>query len=166
VLTLESAMTLEGVTGREVTDFLLDCDDASYQAWWPGTHRAFHVVEPASGVGHVGDVVWMDEYVGTRRLRMPAVVVEVEPGRIVWQLRPWRLRLPVRLALTARDRDGGVDLRHTVTAGWPGRGRVLDPLWRLYLTRGFARALDRHARTEFPLLRDLLRSGPRDGSAP
>jgi hypothetical protein len=138
---------------------MVGCDDARYQAWWPGTHHQFHVLRPAPGGDHVGDLVWMDEHVGSRRLRMAAEVVEATPGRrLVWQLRPWRLRLPVRLALTLRDRPGGVVLRHTLTAGWTGWAGVLDPLWRLYLTPGFARALDQHARTEFPLLRDLLRA--------
>lgn len=180
MLTLESEMSIDDLTGREVTDFLVDCDDARYQSWWPGTHHQFHVMEHAPGEGHVGDLVWMDEYVGSRRLRMAAEVVEVAPGRrLVWQLSPWRLRLPVFLTLTLRDRGGGVVLRHTLTAGWTGWGRRLDPLWRLYFTRGFAHALDQHARTEFPLLRDLLRSDslarppgpateaqPADGAAP
>ena len=162
MLTLESEMTLDGLTGREVTDFMTDCDDERYQSWWPGTHRQFHVLDHAAGEDHVGDLVWMDEYVGSRRLRMAAEVIEATPGRrLVWQLRPWRLRVPVYLTLTLRDLGGGVVLRHTLTAGWTGWRRRLDPLWRLYFTRGFARALDHHARTEFPLLRDLLRSGSR-----
>jgi hypothetical protein len=39
-----------------------------------------------------------------------------------------------------------------------GRGAALDPLFRLYFTRRLQRALDAHVRTEFPLLRDLLKS--------
>lgn len=160
MLVLESELTVAGLTAREVTDFMLDCDDARYQAWWPGTHRSFHVVEPGPGSGHVGDRVWMDELVGDRHLRMAAVVVESTPGeRIVWQLLPWGLRLPVRLGLTLHDDPDGVRLRHTLTAGWDGWRRVLDPLWRLYFTRSFAAALDEHARTEFPRLADLLRPG-------
>lgn len=157
MLTLESEMTVPGLTGREVADFMLDCDDDRYRAWWPGTHEAFHVVEPGSGADHVGDRVWMDELVGDRHLRMAAVVVAVTPGeRIVWRLVPWGLRLPVRLALTLQDQPDGVRLRHTLTAGWAGWGRMLDPLWRLYFTRAFAAAMDRHACTEFPRLGKLL----------
>lgn len=156
MLTLASAMTVPGLTGRELTDFMLDCDDERYQAWWPGTHRQLHVIEPGPG-GHVGDLVWMDELVGRRHLRMRAEVVDAVPGeRIVWQLLPWRLRLPVRLTLTLRDTPDGLALTHAITAGWAGRGRVLDPLWRLYFTRSFAAEMDRHARTEFPRLRDVL----------
>ena len=158
MLTLESEMTVQGLTGRDITDFLLDCDDDRYQAWWPGTHREFHVLERGAG-DHVGDVVLMGEYVGSRHLRMVGEVETAVPGeRIVWRLGWGRLRfpLPIRLTLTLRTRARGVHLRHSITAGWAGPGRVLDPLWRLYLSRSFAGAMDRHVETEFPLLRDLL----------
>lgn len=160
MLTFESRMTLTGVTGDDITAFMLECEDARYRSWWPGTHLAFHIVRPGPGHDHVGDVVWMDEFVGSRRLRMPADVVEAVPGeRIVWHLRPWRLRLPVILTLEVRPDDAGVLLRHVLTAGWRGRLCVFDPLWRLYFTRSFARELDEHAHTEFPKLTDLLHRG-------
>lgn len=31
MLTLESQMTVDGLTGRQITDFLLECDDDRYQ---------------------------------------------------------------------------------------------------------------------------------------
>lgn len=53
--------------------------------------------------------------------------------------------------------DGhGVLLRHTIAAGWAGPGRLLDPIWRLYLSDSFAADMDEHAHTEFRRLRDLL----------
>ena len=166
VLTLESEVTVNGLTGREITDFLVECGDDRYQAWWPGTHLQLHVLKHGSGDDHVGDVVLMDEYIGSRRVRMVGEVIEAVAGkRIVWQFRPAGLRLPVRLTLALSDVGRGVRLRHTITAGWPGRGRVLDPLWRLYFSRSFAGAMDRHVRTEFPLMRDLLRRAPDDSSS-
>lgn len=42
MLTIESQLTVPGLTGAEVTDYLLNCTDETYQAWWPGVHRAFH----------------------------------------------------------------------------------------------------------------------------
>jgi uncharacterized protein YndB with AHSA1/START domain len=159
-------MTVNGLTGREITDFLLDCGDDRYQAWWPGTHLELHVLEQGSGGDHVGDVVLMDEYVGSRRVRMVGEVVEAVPGeRIVWRFRPGGLRLPVRLILALSNDEHGVRLRHTITAGWSGRGRMLDPLWRLYFSRSFAGAMDRHVRTEFPLMRDMLHRAPTDSTS-
>lgn len=159
-------MTVDGLTGQEITDFLLDCGDDIYHAWWPGTHLELHVLEHGSGDDHVGDVVLMDEYVGSRRVRMVGEVLEAVAGkRIVWQFRPGGLRLPVRLTLALSDEERGVRLRHTITAGWSGRGRVLDLLWRLYFSRSFAGAMDRHVHTEFPLMRDLLRRAPNDSTS-
>ena len=154
MVTIESQFFVARIGGREITDFLLDCTDDRYRQWWPGTHLALHAV--SRGCDHVGDVVLMDEYVGKRRLRMLAIVVQVVPGqKVTWQLRKG-LRLPVWLTLELADRDGGVDLRHTITAGFRGVGRVLDPLIRRYLSAEFAAAMDEHARTEFALLRDHL----------
>lgn len=158
-------MTVDGLTGRELTDFLLNCDDETYQAWWPGTHLELHVVKPGSDDDHVGDVVLMDEYIGSRRVRMVGEVIEAVAGqRIVWQFRQGGVRLPVRLTLELGPHERGVRLRHTITAGWSGRGRVLDPLWRLYFSKSFAGAMDRHVHTEFPLMRDLLHRAAADST--
>jgi hypothetical protein len=154
MLRIRSEIVVEGITGRQITEFLLDCSDERYQQWWPGTHLRLHPL--ARGRSHVGDEVLMDEYVGTRRVRMTGVVVEVIPGeRIVWQLKKG-VRLPVRLTLELADHDGGVELCHTITAGYRGVGRLLDPLLRLYFSPSFAAAMDTHVRAEFPLLRDHL----------
>lgn len=163
MLVLTSEMTVPGLTGTEVTSFLLEPDDARYQQWWPGTHLQFHVVRRGPRGDHVGDVVLMDEYVGTRRVRMNAEVVGVVPGEwIEWRLRARRLRLPVRVTLALADDTEAVRLRHTITAGWRGAAAVLDPVWRLVFSRSFATAMDEHARTEFRLLRDVIRAEPAD----
>ena len=155
MLTIESQVTVAGLTGAEVTDFLLQSNDAAYQAWWPGVHLQLHPVA-AGRADHIGDTVFMDEFIGTRRLRMDAVVTEVERGRkLAWQMKKG-VRLPVWLTLDLTDGDGGVTIRHTITAGWTGVRRLLDPLFRLYFTPAFAAAMDRHAHTEFPRLRELL----------
>lgn len=161
MLTIESRVEVPGLRGIEVTDFLLNPTDAAYQAWWHRVHGEFHRVAPG-GADHVGDVVFMDELVGSRRVRMTGVVEEAEAGRrIVWRLAKG-VRLPVRLTLALDDRvdrvDGvdGVSIRHTITAGWRGPGRLLDPFLRLYFSPRFAAALDCHVRREFPRLRDHL----------
>jgi len=143
---------VEGITAQEIFDFLLGATVESYRRWWPGTHLHLHALERHEN--HIGDVFYMDEYIGRRRVRM--IRVEAESGRkIVWQLKRWRL-LPIRLTLELKDRDGGVTLRHTIRAGFGGPGRVLDPLFQVYFSPKFASAMDEHVRTEFPKLRDLL----------
>jgi uncharacterized protein YndB with AHSA1/START domain len=155
MITIESAIFVDGVSAREIFDFLLDATDESYRRWWPGTHLRLHALKRHED--HTGDVFYMDEYIGNRRVRMKGVVLEAERARrIVWQFEWWRVPLPARLTLELADRDGGVALRHTIGAGFGGLGRVLDPLFRIYFSPRFARDMDEHARTEFPMLRDLL----------
>ncbi|HZO27739.1 MAG TPA: hypothetical protein VFH48_17310 [Chloroflexota bacterium] len=164
MLTLETSIRVDGITGAEIFDFLANPDDESYRAWWPGIHLQLHTL--ARGDDHVGDVVYMDEYIGRRRLRMTAIVTEAVPGKkLVWQLRKW-VKLPARLCLALDAYDGGVTITHTTRAGLRGAGRVLDPVLRLVFSRSFARDLDEHVRTEFPLLRDLLRKRRPVVSAP
>jgi hypothetical protein len=155
MLTIRSEVVVAGISGRQITNFLLDCSDQRYQRWWPGTHLQLHT----TGLGHrhVGDAVFIDEYVGTRRIRMSGVVVQATPGKkIVWQFRKG-VRLPVYLTLELTDCDGGVLVRHTITAGYRGIGRVLDALLRCYFSPAFAAEMDQHVHTEFALLRNRLR---------
>jgi hypothetical protein len=50
---------------------------------------------------------------------------------------------------------GGVDCPHLEDEGAVGqRGQGVDPLLRVFLSKRFAKAMDDHARTEFPMLRD------------
>jgi hypothetical protein len=155
MLALQTSLRVDGITASEIFEFLASPTDEAYRRWWPGIHLQLHPLERHAG--HVGDVIYMDEYVGTRRLRMKAIVIEaLPPKRLVWQLKKV-IRLPARLELDLTDYDGGVMITHTTLAGFRGAGRALDPLFRLYFPRRFARDLDEHVKTEFPLLRDLLR---------
>ena len=158
MLVYRSETSATGVSGAEITEYLLTGTDARYRAWWPGTHLGLHTLSRGAGCSHVGDMVRMDEYVGRRRVRMTGVVTEVVPGElIVWQLRRG-VRLPVRLTLRLSDRAGGVAIRHTITAGWAGPGRVADPLIRRFFGPGFAAAMDEHVHIEFGLLADRIRA--------
>jgi hypothetical protein len=156
MLTIQTSIRVDDCTGVEVFDFLANPEDESYRAWWPGTHLQLHIRE-RGGRDHLGDVIYMDEYVGKRRLRMSAIVTEAVPGRkLVWRFKRG-LELPAHLCLELDDYDGGVAITHTIRAGFRGAGRVLDPALKLLLSERFARDMDDHARTEFPRLRDLLR---------
>ena len=155
---MQTKIRVDGAAASEFFDFIANPDDESYRAWWPGTHLQLHIRE-RGGDDHLGDVIYMDEYVGERRLRMSAIVTEAVPGRkLVWRFKKG-IKLPGRLYLELDDHDGGVVITHTIRAGFRGAGRLLDPALRLFLSAGFARDMDHHARTEFPRLRDLLREG-------
>jgi hypothetical protein len=154
MITLISTVWAGGLTGREVTDFLLRAGDEDYRRWWPGTHLQFHTLRRVDG--DIGNLIYFEELVGKRHERTQALVVDLAPGlRLVWQLKKG-FRLPIWIRLEFQDGAGGVTITQTTRAGYEGAGRILDPLLRLYFSRGYARALDDHARTEFPNLRDLL----------
>ena len=158
MITLTTRTTVLGATGTQITDFLLEPTDEAYQRWWQGTHLRFHVVRRVAG--HVGSVIYMDEYVGTRRLRMHARVVVAIPGRkIVWQMQKG-VRLPATVGLELADFDGGVGVTHTIRVGLPGVGRVFDPVLGLYFSPAFRRDLDEHVKTEFERLRAVLGPPP------
>ncbi|MCL7453621.1 MAG: hypothetical protein M8467_11310 [Anaerolineae bacterium] len=155
MISIQSKVHIDSIKGVELLDFLLNCTDEQYQAWWPGTHLAFHTVERRPD--HVGSVIYMDEYVGRRRLRMKGIVTEFVPGkRVVWQFKQI-VRLPAWLVLVTEDKEAGVTITHTIQAGFPGMGRILDPVLRLYFTDEFERAMDEHAQAEFPMLAAMLR---------
>jgi hypothetical protein len=90
-------------------------------------------------------------------------VIRTIPGRrIVWRLGRG-IPLPIELNLDLSDGPKGVAVRHTITVGFRGAGRVLDPLFRLYFTDRFAIAMDEHAHREFRRLTELL-TGPELGA--
>lgn len=154
MLTLQTQIRVDHITGTQIFDFFVDPDDRAYQRWWPGTHLQFHALERHED--HVGDVIYMDEYVGKRRVRMSVIVLDAVPGKtLVWQFKKG-IKLPVRVTFDFADYDGGVAITHTIQAGLRGAGRILDPVLRLYFSRAFATAMDDHVRAEFPLLRDRL----------
>lgn len=154
MISIQSAVFVEECRGQRIYDFLVQPNDRDYQRWWPGIHLQFHRVRV--GGDPVGDLVYMDEYIGKRRLRMQAVVIEAAPGRkITWQMKTL-VRLPAWVTIEFADEPEGVRITHTVRAGYTGPGRLLDPLLRLYLTPSFACAMDRHAQFEFRALGRLL----------
>ncbi len=156
MLTIQTKVRMANITGAEMMDFMLHCTDREYQAWWPGTHLEFHTIKRHPN--DVGNLVYMDEFVGKKRVKMLAIVTEVIPGRkIVWQMKKI-MRLPVWLSLEFVDDAQGILLTHSLQAGYTGIGKMLDPVWRLYFTNEFRRAMDEHATIEFPKLGDMLRA--------
>jgi hypothetical protein len=161
MITLQSQLHVDGVRGNEIVDFLLSYTDQAYQAWWPGTHLQLHTL--ACYPNSVGNIVFMDEFIGKRRIKTVGVVRIAEPAKIVWQLKQ-RIPLPVWLTLDLVDDAAGVTITHTIRAGVKALGWLFDALFRMYFSDEFRRAMDEHVKAEFPKLRDLLRRS--DQAAP
>jgi uncharacterized protein YndB with AHSA1/START domain len=156
MFSIATRMHVAGLSGQEITDFLSTCDDEAYRRWWPGTHFHLHTVKGTPG--SVGRVVFMDELVGNRRVKLTCELVDLMPGRkLVWQVRRPLFRLLVRLVFQLKDDDTGVQIVQSIQAGFSGFAGFLDPIFRLFFPASFAAAKDEHVRTEFPKLRDFLR---------
>ena len=133
---------------------MLNCTDADYQNWWPGTHLAFHTIRHVPR--DLGSLVLFDEYVGKRRLRFEGVVVENVPGKkMAWQMKKV-IKLPGWLILNFADSAEGVTITHKLAVGFTGVGRILDPLLRVFLPESFEKELANHAHTEFHKLAEIL----------
>jgi hypothetical protein len=140
MFSLPTSVHVTGLSGLEITDFLSTCDDDAFRRWWPGTHLHFHTVKGTPG--KVGSVIFLDELVGDRHVKLTCDLTELVPGRkLVWH----------------RDDDTGVQIEQSIQAGFSGFASLLDPVFRLFFSPNFAAAKDEHVRTEFPKLRNLLR---------
>jgi uncharacterized protein YndB with AHSA1/START domain len=156
MITFKTDVNVQGVSAKQITDFMLNCTDADYQNWWPGTHLTFHTIQRVPG--EVGNRVYFDEFVGKHRLKFQAVITDYVPGKkLVWQMKAG-IHLPGWLVMEMADRPGGVKITHSVCIGFGGVGQVLDPLLRLYFSDQYEAALNQHAQTEFPLLGEILQN--------
>lgn len=143
-----------GISGKDVSDFILNCTDEDYQNWWPGTHLSFHTKKRFPD--DLGNIVYFDEYVGSHRLKFEGIVVKNIPGKeIIWQLKKV-VKLPGWLILEFEDNDEGVLIVHTIKAGFKGMGKLIDPLLRLHLNQRFEKDLAEHAHIEFNKLAEIL----------
>ncbi len=154
MLVFRTEVMVEGLSGKEVTNFMLNCTDEKYQAWWEGTHFEFHTLKRFPG--DIGNLVYMDEFVGRYRIKMKGIVTESVPGKkVVWRMIK-AVKLPAWLSIELEDRDTGVNIVHTLSLGFQGFGRNFDPVFRLYFSRKFEEDLDEHARIEFPKLKAVI----------
>ena len=154
MITLRSEVSVRGISAHEFLVFMVNCTDADYQEWWPGTHLAFHTIQRYPN--EIGNIVYFDEYVGKTRLKFKGIITDYVPGqRVIWQM-ILGVKLPAWLEIECWEQSKRLHIIHTLTAGFSGIGKILDPLLRIYLSEDFRVELDEHAHTEFPMLAELL----------
>ena len=154
MIAMRAEVIVNGISGKAVSDFMLNCTNEDYQNWWPGTHLSFYTT--IRFPDDLGNLVHFDEYVGRRRLKFDGVVVKNVPGKeLIWQMKKV-VRVPAWLALEFDDSDDRVVITHTLRVGFTGIGRLLDPIWRLYLSKSFEKDMEEHACTEFTKLVTIL----------
>ena len=117
----------------------------------------FHIVKNGDE-NHLGDVVFMDEFLGkSRRLTFHAVVITSNrPNKIEWQMKKAGVRLPAVVELELSDTDEGVKLKHELRIGYSGIGHLLDPFIKLYFNESYRKALEEHCKIEWFRLVEYL----------
>ena len=101
MITIKTEIFVDGILGKEITDFLLNCNDENYQKWWNGTHIRLHNLKKYPD--NIGNIVFMDEYIGEQRVKMKGIVKDAIPGeKIIWQLKKI-IKLPIKLFLELED---------------------------------------------------------------
>jgi hypothetical protein len=154
MIAMRTKVKVKGISGKSISVFMLTCTNDDYQNWWPGTHLSFHTSKRFPK--DLGNLVYFDEYIGRRRFKFDGVVVKNKSGKeLTWQMKR-AVRLPAWLVLEFDDGDDGVVITHILKVGFVGIGMLLDPILRLYLTKGFEKDIEEHARTEFTKLATIL----------
>ncbi|MCL2372555.1 MAG: hypothetical protein FWC78_04040 [Defluviitaleaceae bacterium] len=150
-------LTVPSATAKQFYGFMINPNDQQYSGWWPGEHLQFHIVKPGND-SHLGDIVFMDEYLGkNRRLTFHAAVTTANPpNKIEWQMIKAKLRLPATVTLELNDSPNGVKLKHELRIGYSGMGKILDPIISLYFNKSYQAALDEHCKIEWDKLAAYL----------
>jgi len=150
-------LKVPNVTAKQIYEFMISPCDHQYSEWWPGEHLQFHIVKYGNE-SHLGDVVFMDEYLDkNRRLTFYAVVITASyPNKIEWQMKKAKWRLPAVVALALNDTSEGVRLKHELRIGYSGIGKLLDPFIKLYFNKSFQKALGDHCKVEWFKLAEYL----------
>lgn len=144
-------------TAEQFYDFMIEPDNARYQAWFPGQHLKFCITK-FGNAKHLGDEVYYDEYLGNAyRLKFFADVVLAErPASLAWQMKKIGVRLPAVLKLELTDTAAGLQITHELRIGFGGMGKILDLFIRLYFSKSFSEALSKHCLEEWPRLAEYL----------
>jgi hypothetical protein len=152
-------LTVPNATAKQFYDFMINPCDKRYSEWWQGEHLQFHIVKHGNE-HHLGDVVFMDEFLGeNRRLTFFAIVkTATHPNRIEWQMMKAKMRLPAVVELELFDTDEGVSLKHELRIGFSGIGKILDPFISIYFNKSFQNALEEHCKVEWFKLVEYLSS--------
>jgi hypothetical protein len=154
MVTLETTVKMNGITAKDVYDFMLNINDADYQRWWKGTHLACHTVKKYPD--NIGNIVYADEYVGKYRVKGYTVITRLVPYKeMVYQIK-MITRIPAWFIMKFEDVEDGVNLVHTIKAGGHGIWRIFDPFIRLYLSKNFEKNVNEHAHEEFPMLAEMI----------
>jgi len=150
-------LTVPNAKAKQFYDFMINPTDGQYSQWWQGEHLQFHIIKRGDE-NHLGDIVFMDEYIGkNHRLSFNAVVIKANhPNVIEWQMMKGKRKLPAFVELDLRDSSKGVILKHELRIGYSGIGKLMDPFIMIYFNKSFQKALEEHCKIEWFKLAEYL----------
>lgn len=150
-------LVVQNAKAEQFYDFMINPNNENYCAWWPEEHLKFYITK-SGDERHLGDEVYFDEYLGeSRRLKFFADVITANrPTNIVWQMKKFGIRFPAFLSLEFTDIEKGLKINHELRIGFGGIGKILNPLIRIYFTKSFANALEKHCLEEWPRLTEYF----------
>ena len=150
-------LTVPNAKAEQFYDFMINPDNDRYRAWWPEEHLEFYITKRGAD-NHLGDEVYYDEYLGEeRRLKFFAVVITADcPNIIAWQMKKAGVLLPAVLSVEFTDTPEGLHINHELRIGFGGAGKILAPFIKLYYTKSYADALEKHCLEEWPRLAEYL----------
>ena len=151
-------LVVPNATAEQFYDFMIDPNDEAYQKWWPEEHIQFHITKRGKE-NHIDDRVFFEEKIGPdHKLKFHAFVLKTKrPNTIVWQMTKAGVWLPAYLELRLIDSTDGLVIEHELRIGYKGpHGKLLDPFIKLYLTKPFQDALEKHCMEEWPKLAEML----------
>lgn len=155
MIIIKSEIILKGVKGKDISDFLINCTDKDYQNWWSGTHLSYHTIKQQH-LKYIGNIIFCDEYIGKYRFISKGLIIKYIAGKeIIWQMLRI-IKLPVWLTIRFEDISEGVKITHTIAAGYKRIGRILDVIFKMYLSNAFKKEMKKHFYIEFNKLRDIL----------
>jgi hypothetical protein len=156
---IKSIIQLEGISGNSILDFLINCDTEKYNQWWEGTHLDLYTIKKFPN--NIGNIMYMDEYVGKYRLKFKGIVENYIPGKLLlWRFLFLGIKMPFWLSLEVEQIDNNnIKLIHTVYGGFKGIGKIFNIFIKKYFSDDFRKAMDEHAHEEFPKLKELLLKG-------
>lgn len=141
---------------KQFFDFMAYPDDEAYSNWLP-EHHQYHVVKKSKD-SPVGDLIFFDQHISPKfRLKSYAIVrVADKPRELTVQVRKFGIRVPVFVSLYFEDTENGLVLVEELRAGYRGPGAILNPFFRLVLTKRKLNDLTNHHNKEWKELENIL----------
>lgn len=153
MITFTTTVEVNGKSPDQIYDWILNLDNDKYKRWHPA-HKEWKTIKRTPN--EIGSIVYLDEQFNHFRLKLTGELVEVKPNRFL--LYKYKSLIPGYLSLAFESTNRGTRVIHKTGIGCKGLlGKIIDwTLRKLYFTRAFEEALEKHAKEEFRNLEEII----------